>query len=85
MTNGRPAILEITEEKIFKTLGRGVPVCELLREVGSNAARSVSVIDLAIKQMPPDRKEEIKGLEVIYDRQKINLSEIKNLNSIMKC
>lgn len=81
----RPAILDVTEEQIFKTFGRAVPMCDLLREVHSNALRSVAVLEQAIKKMPLEKTEQIRGLEIVRDRQTANLGEITAVRHEMGC
>ena len=81
----RPAILDVTEEKIFKTFGRAIPICDLLREAHSNTIRSVAVLEQAIKKMPPEKTEQIRGLEIVHDRQMANLGEITAVRHNMGC
>lgn len=80
-----PDIREITEEKIFKTLGRGVPMCTILNEADANIIKSMIIVEQAIKQMPKEHTTHIRGLEIVHDRQKINLEEIRGIRKEMGC
>ena len=80
-----PDIREITEEKIFKTLGRGVPMCTTLNEADANTVKSMIIVEQATKQMPKEHTAHIRGLEIVHDRQKINLEEIRGIRKEMGC
>jgi len=78
-------IREITEEQIFRTLGRGVPMCDLLNEADANTIKSNAVIGQAIKQISPKDVGQVRGLEIVLDRQKINLEEIRTIRKNIGC
>lgn len=80
-----PDIREITEEKIFKTLGRGVPMCTTMNEADANTVKSMIIIDQAIKQIPAKETEHIRGLEIVRDRQRLNLGEIRSIRKSLGC
>ena len=80
-----PDIREITEEKIFNTLGRGVPMYTTLNEADANTVRSMLIIEWAIKQIPAKETEQIPGLEIIRDRQRLNLAEIRSIRKSLGC
>jgi hypothetical protein len=80
-----PDIREITEEKIFKTLGRGVPMCTTLNGADANTVKSMLIIDQAMKQIPTKETEHIRGLEIIRDRQRLNLAEIRSIRKGLGC
>lgn len=80
-----PDIRDITEEKIFHTLGRGVPICTLLNESDANTIKSMSIIEQIIKQIPQKDKEQVRGLEIVHDRQKLNLDEIRDIRKNIGC
>ena len=80
-----PDIREITEEKIFETLGRGVPMCTTLNEADANTVKSMIITEQAIKQMPKEHAEHIRGLEIVHDRQRLNLGEIRSIRKEMGC
>lgn len=76
---------EITEEKIFKTLGKGVPICTTLNEADVNTIKSMIILDQALKQMPTKETEHIRGLEIVRDRQRLNLEEIRGIRKSLAC
>lgn len=80
-----PDIRDITEEKIFKTLGRGVPMCNILSEADGNTVRSILSTEIARKQMSTGNEEQIRGLEVIIQRQKLNLEGLRDIKKDMGC
>ncbi len=80
-----PDIREITEEKIFKTFGRGVPMCTTMNEADANTVKSMIIIDQAIKQIPTKETENIRGLEIVRDRQRLNLEEIRGIRKNLGC
>lgn len=80
-----PDIRDITEEKIFKTLGRGVPMCTTMNSADSNTVKSMIIIDQAIKQIPTKETENIRGLEIVRDRQRLNLAEIRSIRKSLGC
>jgi len=80
-----PDIRDITEEKIFKTLGRGVPMCTTMNEADTNIIKSMIIIEQALKQMPAKETEQIRGLEIVRDRQRLNLAEIRSIRKSLGC
>ena len=80
-----PDIREITEEKIFKMLGRGIPMCTTMNEADANTVKSMIIIDQAMKQMPAKETEHIRGLEIVRDRQRLNLEEIRGIRKSLGC
>lgn len=60
--------IEITEEKIFKTLGRGIPMCTTMNDAYANTVKSMIIIEQDLKQIPAKETEQIRGLEIIHDR-----------------
>ena len=80
-----PDIREITEEKIFQILGKGVPMCTTMNEADANTVKSILIIEQAIKQMPTKETPHIRGLEIIRDRQKLNLEEIRSIRKAIGC
>lgn len=43
------------------------------------------IIDQAIKQIPTKETENIRGLEIIRDRQRLNLAEIRSIRKNLGC
>lgn len=80
-----PDIRDITEEKIFKVLGRGVPMCTTLNEADANTIKSMLITEQALKQMPKEHTGHIRGLEIVHERQKLNLGEIRSIRKEMGC
>ncbi len=80
-----PDIREITEEKIFRTFGKGVPICNILTDADINAVKSMLIVDQAIKQISPEYTGQIKSLEIISERQKLNLAEIRSIKKEIGC
>lgn len=80
-----PDIRDITEEKIFQTLGRGLPMCNILSEADGNTVRSILSTEIAMKQMSTGNEEQIRGLEVIIQRQKLNLEGLRGIKKDMGC
>lgn len=80
-----PDIRDITEEKIFKTLGRGVPMCTTMNEAYANTVKSMIIIEQALKQIPAKETEQIRGLEIVHDRQRLNLEEIRGIRKSLGC
>lgn len=78
-------ITDITEEKIFQTFGRGIPLCTILNEADASTIKSKLVIEQAIKLIPPKETGQIRGLEIISDRQKLNLAEIRDIRKSLGC
>lgn len=78
-------IRDITEEKIFKVLGRGVPMCTTLNEADANTVKSMIITEYAIKQMSPEHTGHIRGLEIVRERQKLNLGEIRSIRKDIGC
>lgn len=78
-------IRDITEEQIFKTFGRGIPMCTILNEADSSTIKSKLVIEQAIKLIPQKETEQIRGLEIIIDRQRLNLAEIRDIRKSLGC
>jgi len=68
-----PDVRDITEEKIFKTLGRGIPMCTTLNEADANTIKSMIITEQDIKQMPKEHTDHIRGLEIVLDRQRLNI------------
>ncbi len=85
MTNGRSSILDVTEEKIFETFGRPIPVCDLLREARSNSVKSINALEQAMKKVPKEKEGQVKGLEIILNAQRANLGEMTAVLGQMKC
>ena len=80
-----PDIRDITEEKIFQTLGRGVPMCNILSEADGNTVRSILSTEQAVKQMTKGNEGHIRGLEIIIERQKLNLEGLRGIKKDMGC
>lgn len=80
-----PDIRDITEEKIFKTLGRGIPMCTTMNEAHANTVKSMIIIEQAIKQIPAKETGHIRGLEIVRDRQRLNLEEIRSIRKGLGC
>jgi hypothetical protein len=78
-------IRDITEEQIFRTFGKGIPMCTILNEADSSTIRSKLVIEQAIKHIPAKETEQIRGLEIIHDRQMLNLAEIRDIRNSLGC
>jgi phosphoribosylaminoimidazole (AIR) synthetase len=80
-----PDIRGITEEKIFQTFGRGIPMCTILNEADANTIKSMLSTEQAIKQIPAKETEQIRGLEIVHDRQRLNLAEIRYIRKSLGC
>lgn len=79
-------ILEITEEKIFKTLGRGrVPLCDLLNQVDIGEFKSIRIIEQTMSQIAPEQISTISSLQNIRDSHIKNLSDLKVIKQDMGC
>lgn len=78
-------IRKIVEEQIFRTLERGAPICDLLNDADINTIKSSNVIEQAIKQISPKDVSQIRWLEIVLDRQKINLDEIRTIRKNIGC
>ncbi len=85
MTDEGPSILGITEEKIFKTFVKSIPVCDLLREARSNSVKSISALEQAMKKVPKGKEEQAKGLGIVLNAQRANLGEMTTVLGQMRC
>lgn len=65
-------IRDITEENIFNTLGRRVPVCTTMNEADTNTVKSMLIIEQAVKQIHAKETEQYRTIEEHQDSSSVS-------------